>query len=80
METQSVLGSGTPAQVRDDVRRQIDLLVPGRSRSTPAISRGGFVFATVHNIQADVPVENLEAMREAVREFGGGLFYGFNII
>ena len=31
---------------------------------------GGFVFATVHNIQANVPPENLLAMRDALREHG----------
>jgi len=62
VETQSILGRGTPQQVRDNVRRQIDLLAPG----------GGFVFATVHNIQSDVPVENLASMWEAVMGSGAG--------
>jgi uroporphyrinogen decarboxylase len=31
---------------------------------------GGFIFNTVHNIQADVPPENIMAMWEAVREYG----------
>ena len=31
---------------------------------------GGYVFNTVHNIQADVPPENILAMWEALREFG----------
>jgi uroporphyrinogen decarboxylase len=44
--------------VRDDVRRHIDALAPG----------GGFVFNTVHNIQADVPPQNMVAMWDAVRE------------
>lgn len=52
VETQGILPNGTPQQVRDDVKRNIDALAPG----------GGFVFATVHNIQADVPPENLAAM------------------
>ncbi|MCC6145928.1 MAG: hypothetical protein IT308_00015 [Anaerolineaceae bacterium] len=60
VETQHILGGGTPQQVREDVRRQIEILAPG----------GGFVFATVHNIQPDAPPENLEAMREAVMEYG----------
>ena len=62
VDTQSVLPTGTPAQVRDEVRRRIDDLAPG----------GGFVFAAVHNIQSDVPAENILAMREAVTEFGVG--------
>lgn len=59
-DTRHVLNKGTPAQVRDDVRRRIDTLAPG----------GGFVFNTIHNILPDVPPENIVAMYEAVAEFG----------
>ncbi|NLG72772.1 MAG: hypothetical protein GX495_12130 [Chloroflexi bacterium] len=58
VDTQGVLPYGTPQQVKDDVRRNLDALAPG----------GGYVFNTVHNIQADIPVENLVAMYEALRE------------
>ncbi len=60
VDTQGVLPHGTPAEVRDDVRRNIEALAPG----------GGYVFNTVHNIQADVPPENIVAMWEAWREYG----------
>ncbi|MBI2925001.1 MAG: hypothetical protein HYY24_04760 [Verrucomicrobia bacterium] len=60
VDTQRVLPRGTPQEVRDEVKRRIDDLAPG----------GGFIFNTVHNIQADVPPENIIAMWEAVREFG----------
>lgn len=60
VDTQRVLGDGTPQQVRDDVRRRIEDLAPG----------GGFVFATVHNIQGNVPPENIMAMWETLQEFG----------
>jgi uroporphyrinogen decarboxylase len=60
VDTQRVLPCGNPRQVRDEVKRRIDDLAPG----------GGFVFAAVHNIQGDVPAENILAMREAVREYG----------
>jgi len=60
VDTQQVLPRGTPQQVRDEVERRIHDLAPG----------GGFVFAAVHNIQADVPTENLLAMRQALRDFG----------
>jgi uroporphyrinogen decarboxylase len=60
VDTQSVLPNGTPQQVQDEVKRRIEDLAPG----------GGFVFNTVHNIQADVPPENILAMREAVQKFG----------
>ena len=60
VDTQRVLPHGTPQEVRDEVKRRIDDLAPG----------GGFIFNTVHNIQADVPPENIMAMWEAVREYG----------
>ena len=60
VDTQRVLPHGTPQEVRDEVKRRIDDLAPG----------GGFIFNTVHNIQADVPPENIVAMWEAVREYG----------
>jgi len=60
VDTQKVLPRGTPEQVREEVKRRIEDLAPG----------GGFVFATVHNIQADVSPENISAMWEAVQEFG----------
>ncbi len=60
VDTQGVLPNGTPQEVKDDVRRNIEALAPG----------GGFVFNTVHNIQADVPNENLLAMYDAIREYG----------
>ena len=60
VETQSVLPFGTPQDVRDNVKRNIEALAPG----------GGYVFNTIHNIQADVPPENVLAMWEALREGG----------
>jgi uroporphyrinogen decarboxylase len=60
VDTQRVLWAGTPDEVRDEVHRRVDDLKPG----------GGFVFASVHNIQPDVPPENIVAMLEALREFG----------
>ena len=60
VDTQRVLPSGTPQEVKDEVRRRIDDLAPG----------GGFVFSTVHNVQGDVPPENYMAMWEALREYG----------
>jgi len=60
-DTQRVLSRGSPAEVRDEVRRRIGDLAPG----------GGFVFCQVHNIQPEVPPANVVAMLEAAREFGG---------
>ncbi|MCL2330419.1 MAG: methyltransferase, partial [Phycisphaerae bacterium] len=54
-DTQAILSRGTPQEVKDHVRRNIDILAPG----------GGFVFNQVHNILAEVPPENVVAMYEA---------------
>lgn len=53
-DTQQILPYGTPDQVRDETKRRIDDLAPG----------GGFIFTAVHNIQGDVPPENIMAMWE----------------
>jgi uroporphyrinogen decarboxylase len=58
-DTRSVLPRGTPAEVKEHVKRRMDILAPG----------GGFVFNTVHNILSDVPAQNIVAMYEAVEEF-----------
>jgi uroporphyrinogen decarboxylase len=55
-DTQRILPGATPAEVRDHVRRQVEILAPG----------GGFVFQQVHNILANVPPENIAAMYDAV--------------
>jgi uroporphyrinogen decarboxylase len=60
VDTQEILPRGTPEQVRDEVKRRLDDLAPG----------GGYIFAAVHNIQADVPPENLQAMWETMVEHG----------
>ena len=61
VDTRTTLNKGTPQQVKDEVKRIIDIMAPG----------GGFVFAPVHNIQDDVPPENFWAMWDALQEFGG---------
>ena len=60
VDTQRVLGTGTPQEVRDEVKRRLDDFMPG----------GGFIFNTVHNIQGNVPAENMVAMWETVQEHG----------
>ena len=60
VDTQHVLPFGTPDQVADEVKRRIDDLAPG----------GGFVFAAVHNIQAQVPPENIIAAFDTALEVG----------
>jgi uroporphyrinogen decarboxylase len=60
-DTQHVLGSATPAQIREHVRERMAIFKPG----------GGYVFNQVHNIQSNVPAENIIAMFDAAAEFGG---------
>jgi uroporphyrinogen decarboxylase len=60
VDPQVTLARGTPDEVRAEVTRRIGDLKPG----------GGFVFASIHNMQAHVPVENILAMWEALDEAG----------
>jgi uroporphyrinogen-III decarboxylase len=55
VDTQKTLPFGTPDQVREEVCEHIEVFGPG----------GGFVFNTIHNVQPQVPVDNLLAMYEA---------------
>ena len=59
MDPREILNNGTPAEVRNEVFRRLDLLMP----------RGGYVFNNIHNIMPDVPPENILAMFDAVREY-----------
>jgi hypothetical protein len=61
VDTQTTFAFGTPAEVRDQVLRRMEVLAPG----------GGFIFNAVHNIQATTPVANIAAMIDAVKEFNG---------
>jgi hypothetical protein len=61
VDTQQVLPFGTPAEVRRQVLAHCEIFARD----------GGFVFAAVHNVQKAVPVENIVAMIDAVREFNG---------
>jgi hypothetical protein len=61
VDTQRVLPFGSPAEVREQVLRRCEVFAPG----------GGFVFNTIHNVQAQTPVENIVAMLDAVHEFNG---------
>ena len=60
VDTQRTLPFGTPDEVRKEVRERVKTFGPG----------GGFIFNSIHNIQARIPIENILAMFEAVREHG----------
>jgi uroporphyrinogen decarboxylase len=62
IDSQTVLSTGSPGQVREEVKRRVEDLGAG----------GGYVLCAVHNIQPEVPPENIVAMYEAARELGGG--------
>ncbi len=61
-DTQRILPYGTPADVRREVRKRVGDLASG----------GGFVFCQVHNIQPDVPVENVLAMYDEIKSINDG--------
>jgi hypothetical protein len=62
VDTQKTLAFGTPDEVYRQVRERIDIF----NRD------GGFVFNTIHNIQGNTPVENVEALFRAVHASGKG--------
>lgn len=55
--TQHLLPGGAPGEVRDEVRRRIEVLGEG----------GGYIVAPCHVLQGDVPTANILAMAEACR-------------
>ena len=59
VDTQKTLPFGTPKEVREEVRERIETFAPG----------GGFVFCTIHNLQAGTPLPNLLAMFETIQEY-----------
>jgi len=61
IDTQQVLPYAKPEEIRESVLRLCDIFAKD----------GGFVYNTVHNIQANVPVENIVAMIDAIKEFNG---------
>lgn len=58
VDTQGVFAFGTPQQVKEQVKKQCSILN----------KNGGFVFNSIHNIQANVPFTNVVAMLEALKE------------
>jgi len=61
VDTQKTLPFGTPEEIYREVRERIDIFSDG----------GGFVFNTIHNIQSNVPTENILAMFRAVNDARG---------
>jgi hypothetical protein len=61
VDTQKTLPFGTAEEVREQVLRRCEVF--GKD--------GGFIFNSIHNIQARTPVENVVAMLDAVKEYNG---------
>ncbi len=60
LDTQYILPHGTPEEIRREVKNIIGTLGAG----------GGYVFMPAHLIYQDVPIENIWAMIEAVKDYG----------
>jgi uroporphyrinogen decarboxylase len=60
IDEQYLLPRGTPEQIREEVKKMIDIMAPN----------GGFILGPTHNIQPDTPPENIVAMCEAAKEYG----------
>lgn len=61
VDTQRTLPFGTPEEVRNEVLERCEIFS----------KQGGFVFAPIHNIQANTPIANIIAMLDAVHEYNG---------
>jgi len=61
VDTQQTISFGTPEEVYREVRERIEIFNQD----------GGFVFDSVHNIQGNTPLENLQAMFRAIRDSYG---------
>ena len=59
-DTQHILATAPPEEIREHVRERLGILKPG----------GGYVFNQVHNIQPNVSAENVIAMLDAAYEYG----------
>ena len=60
ISTTGVLSFGTVDEVRDEVKRTLDIMMPG----------GGYALAPTHAIQSNSPVENVLTMYETAHEYG----------
>ncbi len=60
LDIQQLMPLGTVEQVREGVKKLIQTYAPG----------GGFIPATAHIIEPDIPVENIVAAHDALYEYG----------
>jgi uroporphyrinogen decarboxylase len=59
IDTQDILPFGNKESIEKEVKHVIDVMN----------SEGGYIFAAAHNIQEDVPPENIAYMLEAAKKF-----------
>jgi len=60
VDIQHVLPKGSPREVEEEVKKRIEAFAPG----------GGYIAAPAHNIQPDVPPQNILALYKAVHKYG----------
>ena len=60
IDEQRVLPYGSVQDVEEEVKQRLKAFAPG----------GGYILAPAHNIQDDVPPENVVAMFEAAHKYG----------
>jgi uroporphyrinogen decarboxylase len=60
VDTQRIFDQGTPEEVRNETRRNIEIMAPG----------GGYVCTPIHNTQASVSPENYMAFWDTLQEYG----------
>lgn len=60
VDTQRTLPFGTPEEVYKEVRERIEIFN----------ENGGYVFNSIHNVQSNVPTENMLAMFRAIKDSG----------
>jgi len=60
VSVQNTLPRGTPEDVEDEVKKRVAAMAPG----------GGYILGTAHNVQADCPLENVDALMAAYRKHG----------
>ncbi|MDR2300738.1 MAG: uroporphyrinogen-III decarboxylase [Deltaproteobacteria bacterium] len=65
-DSQHTLSTGSPKDIRAEVKGRISDLAPG----------GGLVLASIHNIQRDAPVENIVAFYDSLYEYGRSFYQG----
>ena len=58
MDTQQILPFASPEKVKQSARRNIEIF----------FKDGGYVFANIHILQANIPIENIVAMIEVIHE------------